>query len=188
MSAVKKVTIYTDGACVGNPGPGGWAAILQFGNAVRELAGGEIATTNNRMELQAAIQGLTKLKERCDVEIFTDSEYLREGISKWIHGWKATGWKKRIRNKDLWLALEKVASRHEVHWNWVRGHAGNSKNERCDLLATQQAERLEKTNSRAELSRALAEFQMIQSKCECDQPLSKVDTGVNDNKPIPVTD
>ena len=93
VSALKKFTIYTDGACLGNPGPGGWAAILQFRGAVREFAGGEIATTNNRMELQAAIQALTKLRETCEVEMFTDSQYLREGISKWIHGWKARGWK-----------------------------------------------------------------------------------------------
>jgi ribonuclease HI len=186
MGALKKVTIYTDGACVGNPGPGGWAAILQFGDAVREVVGGEIATTNNRMELQAAIQALMKLKERCDVEIFTDSEYLREGFSKWIHAWKANGWKKKIRNKDLWLALERAARPHKVHWNWVRAHTGNKKNERCDLLATKQAQRLEKTKSAAELSRALEKFQAIRAQHECGQ-FTELHLPLSDNKVVSAT-
>ena len=134
---MKKVTIYTDGACTGNPGPGGWAAILEYNGRRKELIGGEIATTNNRMELQAAIEALSKLKERCHVGVFTDSEYLREGISKWIDAWKSRAWKRKVKNKDLWLDLDRSASRHDVHWNWVRGHAGNKMNERCDLLATQ---------------------------------------------------
>src|SRR5262249_48516362 len=182
VSALKKVTIYTDGACLGNPGPGGWAAILQFRGAVREFAGAEIATTNNRMELQAAIEAFRKLRETCEVEMFTDSQYMREGISKWIHGWKASGWKKKIRNKDLWLALDQAASHHKVHWNWVPGHAGNNKNERCDLLATQEAERLEKSKTAAELSRALEAFQALRAKRECNEFISIGHTRADDRE------
>ncbi len=120
---LKKVTIYTDGACIGNPGHGGWAAILEFSGKKKEFDGGELATTNNRMELQAAIEALRKLKEPCEVELYTDSQYVREGISMWIRAWKAKGWKKKVKNKDLWQALDTEATRHKVIWHWVRGHS-----------------------------------------------------------------
>lgn len=142
--ALKKVTIYTDGACIGNPGHGGWAAILEFAGKKKEFAGGELATTNNRMELQAAIEALRKLKEPCEVELYTDSQYVREGISMWIRAWKAKGWKKKVKNKDLWQALDAEASKHKITWHWVRGHSGNSVNERCDVLAAQKALDFEK--------------------------------------------
>jgi ribonuclease HI len=135
----RNVTIHTDGACDGNPGPGGWAALLRSGTHVRELTGGEPATTNNRMELQAAISALTALKEPCEVTLFTDSEYLRHGITEWLSLWKANHWKtaerKAVKNEDLWRQLDEVASRHKVTWQWVKGHAGQAENERCDQLA-----------------------------------------------------
>ncbi len=135
----KKVTIHTDGGCDGNPGPGGWAAVLRFGEHVRELAGGEPATTNNRMELQAAISALTALKQPCDVTLFTDSEYLRGGITEWLPSWKANHWrtaeKKAVKNDDLWRQLDQLASKHNVNWQWLKGHAGHPDNERCDQLA-----------------------------------------------------
>lgn len=167
--AMKKVTIHTDGACIGNPGHGGWAATLQFWNAKKEFVGGEIATTNNRMELQAAIQALSKLKESCEVDLFTDSEYLREGISTWIHAWKSRGWKRKVKNKDLWLELDAAASKHKINWHWVRGHAGNPNNERCDLLATQEAQRFEHSHTPEQLSHALVVFQRKQLSAG-DQP------------------
>ena len=129
---MKKIVVHTDGACLGNPGPGGWAAVLEYEGARKELIGGELATTNNRMEMQAAIQALSRLKELCEVELSTDSEYLREGITKWIHAWKARGWKKKVKNKDLWQQLDAAAAKHKITWHWVRGHSGNSGNERCD--------------------------------------------------------
>ncbi len=136
---LKKVTIHTDGGCDGNPGPGGWAAVLRFGENVRELAGGEPATTNNRMELQAAISALTALKEPCDVTLFTDSEYLRSGITEWLRLWKANHWRtadrKPVKNDDLWRQLDEVGSKHKVNWQWLKGHAGHPDNERCDQLA-----------------------------------------------------
>jgi ribonuclease HI len=161
--SAKKVVVHTDGACLGNPGPGGWAAILEHGSATKEFAGGELATTNNRMELQAAIEGLSRIKEPCDVELFTDSEYLREGITKWISAWKARGWKKKVKNKDLWHELDTAAARHKVIWHWVRGHSGNRGNERCDLLAMHEAERLKKSSTREQLANALAEFEKVRS-------------------------
>jgi ribonuclease HI len=161
--SAKKVVVHTDGACLGNPGPGGWAAILEHGSATKEFAGGELATTNNRMELQAAIEGLSRIKEPCDVELFTDSEYLREGITKWISAWKARGWKKKVKNKDLWHELDTAAARHKVIWHWVRGHSGNRGNERCDLLAMHEAERLKKSSTREQLANALAEFEKMRS-------------------------
>lgn len=157
------MVVHTDGACLGNPGPGGWAAILEHGSAKKEFAGGELATTNNRMELQAAIEGLSRIKEPCDVELFTDSEYLREGITKWISAWKVGGWKKKVKNKDLWHELDTAAVRHKVVWHWVRGHSGNRGNERCDLLAMQEAERLKKSSTREQLANALAEFEKVRS-------------------------
>lgn len=141
---MKRVTIYTDGACRGNPGPGGWGAILQFGEAERELCGGEPDTTNNRMEMTAAIRALEALRERCAVDLHTDSTYLRNGITEWLEGWKRRGWrtaaKKPVRNQDLWVALDALAERHDVTWHWVRGHAGHDGNERADELANRGLE------------------------------------------------
>jgi ribonuclease HI len=138
----KKITIHTDGACDGNPGPGGWAALLRYGDHVRELAGGEPATTNNRMELQAAISGLAALKEDCEVVLFTDSEYLRQGITEWLPRWRTNNWRtadrKPVKNDDLWRQLYEMASRHRVTWQWLKGHAGHPENERCDQLARDQ--------------------------------------------------
>ena len=134
-----RVVIHTDGACSGNPGPGGWGAILEWGDHCREIKGGEPHTTNNRMELMAAISALEALKRPCDVDIHTDSQYLRQGITSWIHGWKRNGWrtgdKKPVKNVDLWLRLDAAIARHTVHWHWVRGHAGHDLNERADELA-----------------------------------------------------
>jgi ribonuclease HI len=155
---VKKVLIHTDGACEGNPGPGGWAAILEFGGAVREISGGTLATTNNRMEMQAALEALLGLKEPCEVDLYTDSEYLRDGITKWIKSWKAKGWKKPIKNIDLWKALDAARDRHTVRWHWVRGHAGHPKNERCDVLATTQARHYRSTHTKAERTAAMDRF------------------------------
>ena len=137
-----QVVIYTDGACSGNPGPGGWGAILLSGAAHRkEIAGGELATTNNRMELMAAIQALEALKKPCRVELHTDSLYVMKGISEWIHGWKRRGWKtadnKAVKNDDLWRRLDEARARHDVNWRWVKGHAGHELNERADELACQ---------------------------------------------------
>jgi ribonuclease HI len=134
-----QVIIHTDGACSGNPGPGGWGAILQFGDKSRELKGGELATTNNRMELMAAIQALEALTRDCRVELHTDSQYVMKGISEWIHNWKRRGWmtadKKPVKNDDLWKRLDAARLRHQVDWRWVKGHAGHELNERADQLA-----------------------------------------------------
>jgi ribonuclease HI len=134
-----KVVIYTDGACRGNPGPGGWGAVLISGAHERELCGGELSTTNNRMELKAAIEALRALKRPCKVELHTDSQYLRTGISEWLAGWKAKGWrtaaKTPVKNEDLWRALDEARLRHEVDWRWVKGHSGHELNERADALA-----------------------------------------------------
>ena len=134
-----KVVIYTDGACSGNPGPGGWGAILIWSDQRKELMGGELATTNNRMELMAAIQALEALKRPCQVELHTDSQYVQKGIHEWIHGWKRRGWmtadKKPVKNDDLWRRLDSARSRHEVDWRWVKGHSGHELNERADELA-----------------------------------------------------
>lgn len=135
----KTVTIYTDGACSGNPGPGGWGALLQYGGAEKELSGGELETTNNRMELMAAIKALEALKESCTVHLYTDSVYVKDGITQWIHGWKRNGWrtaaKKPVKNADLWQLLDSQTRRHEVSWHWVKGHNGDERNERVDVLA-----------------------------------------------------
>jgi ribonuclease HI len=134
-----EVEIFTDGACSGNPGPGGWGAILRYGKVEKELAGGEPQTTNNRMELMAAIAGLEALKRPCKVRLYTDSQYLRDGITQWLPGWKARGWrtsaKNPVKNIDLWQRLEQAAAAHAVEWHWVRGHAGHPENERADALA-----------------------------------------------------
>ena len=134
-----KVVIYTDGACSGNPGPGGWGAVLISGGHERKICGGEPATTNNRMEMMAAIQALEALKRPCKVELHTDSQYLRTGITEWLAGWKARGWrtaaKAPVKNEDLWRRLDEARLRHEVDWRWVKGHAGHELNERADGLA-----------------------------------------------------
>lgn len=134
-----RVDVYTDGACSGNPGPGGWGAILTSGDNEREISGGEADTTNNRMELMAAIMALETMKRAVEVHLHTDSTYVRDGITKWIHGWKKNGWrtaaKKPVKNADLWQRLEEAASRHTVEWHWVKGHAGHPQNERADELA-----------------------------------------------------
>ena len=133
------VLIYTDGACKGNPGPGGWGAWLRWGGHEKELFGGESLTTNNRMELTAVIEALASLKRRSPVAIYTDSEYVRNGITTWIHGWKTRGWrtadKKPVKNTDLWQKLDALAAQHDVQWHWVRGHTGDPGNERADGLA-----------------------------------------------------
>jgi len=137
----KTVEIYTDGACSGNPGPGGWGALLLYGAEEKEITGGEFETTNNRMELTAAIEALNLLKRRCTVNLHTDSTYVRDGITKWIENWKAKGWrtaaKKPVKNEDLWRQLDTAAARHDIHWKWVKGHAGDPGNERADELANQ---------------------------------------------------
>ncbi len=135
----KKIEIFTDGACSGNPGPGGWGAVLRYNGVIKELSGGEAETTNNRMELLAAITALEALKRPSRVDLHTDSEYVKNGISQWIHGWKRNGWrtsaKQPVKNAELWQRLDAAQARHEVHWHWVRGHGGHPENERADELA-----------------------------------------------------
>lgn len=134
MSA-SKVEIFTDGACSGNPGPGGWGAILRFGAHEKELWGGEKLTTNNRMEMMAALEALRALNRPCIVELYTDSVYLQQGVMSWMAGWKAKGWPQRIKNQDLWKALDAELQKHDVRFHWVKGHAGHPENERADELA-----------------------------------------------------
>jgi ribonuclease HI len=140
---VKKVQVITDGACLGNRGPGGWAAVLRYNEHKKEIWGCEQHTTNNRMELTAAIEGLRALREGCEVEVVTDSEYLKNGITNWIHGWKRKGWmtsaKKPVVNQDLWKDLDEEAARHKTTWTWTKGHASHADNNRCDELATRAA-------------------------------------------------
>ena len=140
------VEIFCDGACLGNPGPGGWGALLRFKGTEKEISGGEAHTTNNRMELRAAIEGLNALSRPCRVAVTTDSQYVKNGITAWIHGWKKKGWKtadkKDVKNADLWQALDAAQARHEkVSWHWVRGHDGHAENERVDVLARNEAEK-----------------------------------------------
>lgn len=143
----QKVVIYTDGACKGNPGPGGWGALLTMDDTVKELFGGELGTTNNRMEMTAVIEALTALKRPCRVTLYLDSEYVRKGITEWIHGWKVRGWrtaaKTPVKNVDLWQRLDALItlSGHDVSWHWVKGHAGDPGNERADALANKGVER-----------------------------------------------
>jgi ribonuclease HI len=140
---MKKIQLITDGACIGNPGPGGWAAVLRYNGTKKEIYGSEPHTTNNRMELRAAIEGLRTLNEECQVEVITDSEYLKNGITTWIHGWKRKGWltaaKKPVVNQDLWQDLDKEVARHKTEWTWTKGHASHADNNRCDELATRAA-------------------------------------------------
>ena len=141
---MKKVNLYTDGACSGNPGPGGWGSVLEFhfGGELhrKELKGGEPESTNNRMEMRAVIEGLRILKESCQVTLTTDSSYVKDGITKWIHGWKRNGWKtaakKPVKNKEIWLEMLEQCERHKIEWKWIKGHSGHLQNERCDTLAT----------------------------------------------------
>ena len=142
---MKKVCIYTDGACSGNPGPGGWAAILSYNGHERELSGGEPATTNNRIELIAAISALEALKEPCEVELWTDSQYLARAVNEgWLAGWKRRGWRRKegeLKNPELWQALDALLARHKVSFNWLKGHDGHEYNERCDALAVAQRDK-----------------------------------------------
>lgn len=141
---MKQVEVYTDGSCLGNPGPGGYGAVLIFGKHRKELAGGYQNTTNNRMELLAAIKALEALTETCEVTLTTDSQYVKNGINQWIHNWRRNGWKtsdkKPVKNVDLWQALDEQVGRHKVSWKWVKGHSGHPENERCDDLAREAAE------------------------------------------------
>ncbi len=134
-----RVSIWTDGACSGNPGPGGWGAVLRYGGHERELSGGEAETTNNRMELRAAIESLNALKRRCEIDLYTDSQYVRGGVTGWLANWKRNGWKtsdkKPVKNEDLWRELDTATTRHSIAWHWVKGHAGHPENERADELA-----------------------------------------------------
>ncbi len=140
---MKKVSIFTDGACKGNPGPGGWGAIMRYGEHEKELSGGEVETTNNRMEMMAALEALRLLKEPCEVQIYTDSKYLLEGMTKWIHGWQKNGWKNAskqpVRNADIWHNLIEAVRMHKIQWFWVKGHNGHPENERADALASAAA-------------------------------------------------
>ena len=144
MTELPRVEIFTDGACRGNPGPGGWAALLRTGDKEREISGGEPLTTNNRMELMAAIEALNALKKPCRVELHTDSVYVRDGITKWIHGWRRNGWrtadKKPVKNAELWQALLEAEAPHRVAWRWVKGHSGHPENDRVDALACAAAD------------------------------------------------
>jgi ribonuclease HI len=164
---LKSVTIHSDGACDGNPGPGGWAAVLEYGQHRREISGGELATTNNRMEILAAAEALAQLKEPCQVDFYTDSQYLRKGITEWIGMWKARGWitktRRPVKNDDLWRRLSAAAEPHRISWHWVKGHAGNLENERCDTLAVQAIDELKKRHSLAERARALEDFKARQN-------------------------
>jgi ribonuclease HI len=130
-----RVEIFTDGACSGNPGPGGWGAILRFKGVEKELSGGEKPTTNNRMEMMAAIRALEELKRPCAVDLYTDSQYLQQGVNEWLAGWKRKGWPDRIKNQDLWKELDRLIALHDVTFHWIKGHAGHPENERCDALA-----------------------------------------------------
>jgi ribonuclease HI len=145
---MKHIVIYTDGACRGNPGPGGWGALLRYGKHEKKLFGAETDTTNNRMELMAAIQALTSLRESCKVELHTDSQYLQKGITLWLPGWKKKNWKKAdnhpVKNADLWQELEKQANRHDVSWHWVKAHNGHPENEMADSLANHAIDQLSK--------------------------------------------
>jgi ribonuclease HI len=134
-----KVEIYTDGACSGNPGPGGWGAILRYGDHEKEMNGGENPTTNNRMEMMAVIESLSALTKPCEIDIYTDSVYVKDGVTKWLEGWKAKNWrtasKKPVKNQDLWERIDSEIARHNIQWHWVKGHAGHPENERADELA-----------------------------------------------------
>ena len=143
---MKHIEIFTDGACRGNPGPGGWGALIRYKDIEKEFYGGEIQTTNNRMELTSAIEGLKAVKDPCEISLTTDSQYVRKGITEWLTNWKARGWKtaskKPVKNVDLWQALDEQAARHKVHWHWVKGHSGHRENELADQLANRGIDEL----------------------------------------------
>ena len=143
---MKQVTLYTDGACSGNPGPGGWGAVLIYGEHEKDLSGAQTDTTNNRMEMTAVIRALEALIEPCDVTLYSDSKYVLDGITKWVHGWKKRGWvnasKKPVRNADLWHELIEVSDRHQIDWQWVKGHSGHPENDRVDRLASDAADQI----------------------------------------------
>jgi ribonuclease HI len=160
---LKRVIIHTDGGCEGNPGPGGWAATLESGDHRKEISGGTAATTNNRMELQAAIGALAALKQPCEVDFYTDSTYVREGITKWIASWKTRGWrtvgKRPVKNEDLWRALDAATTGHRIAWHWLKGHAGHAGNERCDQLAAAEIAKIKKQFTSAQLRAGVEAFQ-----------------------------
>jgi len=170
---LQKVVIHSDGGCQGNPGPGGWAAVLTWGKLTREVSGGSPATTNNRMELMGAIEALKALNRPCEVEFHTDSQYVKNGVTAWMHGWKRNGWKTKakepVKNADLWRMLDEAVSRHKVSWHWVKGHAGHAGNERCDELATKAIEEIRKRYTKAQLQACLMEFK------EGERPATEVD-------------
>jgi ribonuclease HI len=159
---MKKIVAYSDGGCRGNPGPGGWAAVLTHGAERKELSGGAPATTNNRMELQAAIEALVSLKQPCEVEFYTDSKYVQNGIAQWLKGWKRNGWltsaKQPVKNADLWRQLDSAAAPHRIVWHWLKGHAGHIENERCDVLANEAIDKIQRDFSAAQLAQHLTAF------------------------------
>lgn len=167
---MKHVIIHTDGGCQGNPGPGAWAAVLTYGEKRREISGAEPATTNNRMELRGAIEALALLREPCQITFYTDSEYLRQGVSAWIHSWKKNGWRTKtrqpVKNEDLWRRLDQCTGPHQIEWRWLRGHAGHQENERCDALATAAIAALRAKTSPAQLKTALEEFRRSTAAAE----------------------
>jgi ribonuclease HI len=176
---MKKITLYSDGACEGNPGPGGWAAILMYKQHQREICGGAPATTNNRMELQAAVEGLRALREPCEVEFFTDSQYVRTGISEWLKDWKARGWKtkdkKAVKNEELWRQLDAESAKHEITWKWLKGHAGHEMNERCDLLARTEILKLRQQLKPDQLRALLEEFKQTLDPADLNGELKESD-------------
>lgn len=165
---MKKIEIHSDGACEGNPGPGGWAAVLTYGKHRRVVSGGAPATTNNRMEVQAAIEALRALKEPCEVEFHTDSNYLKDGITKWVAGWRRNGWltreKQPVKNEDLWRQLDGEVRRHKIEWHWLKGHAGHQENEACDQTAKGEITKIRKQFSTAQLKALLKEFSARQKR------------------------
>jgi ribonuclease HI len=167
---VKLVTIHSDGACAGNPGPGGWAAVLEYGEQRKEISGGEPATTNNRMELTGAIEALRALRERCNVAFYTDSEYVKAGITKGVVFWKRQNWrtvaKTPVKNKELWIALDELAVQHTITCHWLKGHAGHTENERCDILARAAIAEMRKRHSPEQLATFLREFKAAQNAAE----------------------
>lgn len=172
---MKKVVIHTDGACEGNPGPGGWGAILEYGTMRREISGADPATTNNRMELEAAIRALEALNQACEIECTTDSQYVRKGVTEWIRGWRVRGWltksKEPVKNEDLWRKLDGLCQKHKVTWHWVKGHSGHPLNERCDALAVAAIAALKRTMPSGELKARLAEFKRGRAVSEREQAL-----------------
>ena len=170
---MKQVTIHSDGGCEGNPGPGGWAAVLESGAHKKEISGGEPATTNNRMELQAAIGALSALKQPCAVDFFTDSTYVRNGITKWVRSWKVRGWKtagkQPVKNEDLWRALDAAAAPHRIVWHWLKGHAGHEGNERCDVLAALEIANIKKRYTPEQLRAGMEAFQNTRSAPDTSQ-------------------